>query len=431
MSVSDDPYWWRTGGIDPDAFRDTAVPAEVDVAVVGSGVGGLSASLELAAAGVSVCLLDAGPIGGGASTRNFASAGSAIALTYARDLGMHGEAEARSRLVEQAEAYAAFVDMATSADHHCGLVPDGVIFAALNDTHLRGLAAAAAISAPVSDPPATMLDRRALGERIATDAYAGGVLLHDGAEFDAGRFVAHLIGRAAEGGVVLASHRPVRRIERQGGRFRVEGQTVSLSAGRVVVAINGYLGELKGAIGRFLDRRLIPLQANMIATEELPAEQIGRAFLRPTCFADTRRNFYCVRLSPDRKRILFASRTGKRLTTAQRTRALGRDLEALFPQLGPLPIAHSWPGMIAMPRDRRSHVGTAHGVDFVGGCSGSGMVRHFGLGRKLAARIVDPARGASTYANAMPALPPMMPKRAVVRAMTVYYDMIDTLAQRR
>ncbi|MBM3480860.1 MAG: FAD-dependent oxidoreductase [Alphaproteobacteria bacterium] len=46
------------------------MPARVDVAIVGSGFAGLSAALEAARAGATTLVLDAGPLGGGASSRS-------------------------------------------------------------------------------------------------------------------------------------------------------------------------------------------------------------------------------------------------------------------------------------------------------------------------------------------------------------------------
>src|SRR3546814_4551646 len=62
------PFWWEA--VTPDDAGSVPPPAETEVAVVGSGYGGLSAALELARHGIDVTVLEAGLFGQGASTRN-------------------------------------------------------------------------------------------------------------------------------------------------------------------------------------------------------------------------------------------------------------------------------------------------------------------------------------------------------------------------
>ncbi len=52
----------------------------------------------------------------------------------------------------------------------------------------------------------------------------------------------------------------------RGTGWRVETQRGALSAGDVVIATNGYTGDLTPA----LKRRVVPIASHIIATEELP-----------------------------------------------------------------------------------------------------------------------------------------------------------------
>src|SRR3546814_15706512 len=62
------PFWWEA--VTPDDAGSVPPPAETEVAVVGSGYGGLSASLEPARHGIDVTVLEAGLLGQGARTRH-------------------------------------------------------------------------------------------------------------------------------------------------------------------------------------------------------------------------------------------------------------------------------------------------------------------------------------------------------------------------
>ena len=69
-----EPWWWQAAP--PAARAATLLPEKIDVAVIGAGFTGLSAALELARAGRSVLVLEAGRPGEGASTRNGGMIGS-------------------------------------------------------------------------------------------------------------------------------------------------------------------------------------------------------------------------------------------------------------------------------------------------------------------------------------------------------------------
>jgi glycine/D-amino acid oxidase-like deaminating enzyme len=86
-----DSYWEASA--DPPAFDAPPLASEesCEVAVIGAGFTGLSAALELAAAGVDVRVLEAGHVGWGASGRNggFACIGS-HKLSYGRMIQRYG-----------------------------------------------------------------------------------------------------------------------------------------------------------------------------------------------------------------------------------------------------------------------------------------------------------------------------------------------------
>lgn len=63
------PWWWEWAP--PTADGAVAPPKETEVAIIGSGYGGLSCALELARSGVQAHVFEAEPVfGAGASTRN-------------------------------------------------------------------------------------------------------------------------------------------------------------------------------------------------------------------------------------------------------------------------------------------------------------------------------------------------------------------------
>jgi glycine/D-amino acid oxidase-like deaminating enzyme len=75
MSLKEKVYWQETVDM-PAVGALNPIPTKVDLAVIGGGIPGLAAAIQLARRGVTVAVLEAETIGWGASSRN-----SGMALT--------------------------------------------------------------------------------------------------------------------------------------------------------------------------------------------------------------------------------------------------------------------------------------------------------------------------------------------------------------
>src|SRR4051812_41975473 len=98
------PYWWEAYA--PAAGELVEVPKEARVAIVGGGYAGLAAALELAKHGVAAVVLERGPLGIGASTRNggSVSGGGNIGQNFFRRAAAGAAERAPARLAGGAHA---------------------------------------------------------------------------------------------------------------------------------------------------------------------------------------------------------------------------------------------------------------------------------------------------------------------------------------
>ena len=95
------PFWWEVAP--PEAPDALDPPVRSDVVIVGSGYCGLSAAAELANAGRTVVVLDAGPLGIGASTRSSGMVTGGQKFVVSGALAGH-PSEKRKRILEDAKA---------------------------------------------------------------------------------------------------------------------------------------------------------------------------------------------------------------------------------------------------------------------------------------------------------------------------------------
>jgi glycine/D-amino acid oxidase-like deaminating enzyme len=98
-----EPYWWRAA---PHRSEPTgSLPRSADVAIIGSGITGLTAALHLAHGGRSVIVLDAAEPGYGASTRNAGYVGRTLKHTFGELLQSFGLAHAQRVYNELMQAF--------------------------------------------------------------------------------------------------------------------------------------------------------------------------------------------------------------------------------------------------------------------------------------------------------------------------------------
>ncbi|MBU8542514.1 MULTISPECIES: NAD(P)/FAD-dependent oxidoreductase [Roseomonadaceae] len=383
------PWWWE--GYDPPEDAPEALPTSADVLIVGGGYAGVSCALTLAEAGRAPLVLDAERLGWGASSRSggqvtggvnvgkIPGGGNAVAAGARRDAMLRDAAAGMRHLLDLIERH----------QIQCGWHPTGRLTALWTPAHRAGWEARLEHLNRHADAEARMMSREELRAELGSDQYAGGVLigraghLHPAQLFGGLLAAARRAGARAHGGVrVTGIHRAA---AGGSGRWRVETSRGVVEAGTVVIATNGYTGNLLPG----LKRRLIPVTTHMIATEPLPPD-LARAIL-PTnrAVSETRRVVNHYRLSPDGTRLLFGGRARffpaeERVTAA----ILHRQMVKRFPQLAAIRVTHGWGGKVAVPFDYLPHIGMQDGIHYALGCNGSGVVMMNWLGHGVAQKIL-------------------------------------------
>jgi glycine/D-amino acid oxidase-like deaminating enzyme len=383
FNAADYPDSWYAATRDAAPERVPLSSAmEADVAVVGGGFAGLHLARLLARQGRRVAVLERHRIGWGASGRNggFVSAGYAeSASVLLRRLGpeaaraLYAASQAGVQLVEdsiaelqrpdllmgrgqltccRSEQAASFADEVRTLSSRLG-----AHFEPWTDAQLHTVVSSPRYHEAVHDPQAFQVHPLNLALALAADVVARGGQVFEGC--------------------------PVQAVRRDGGAWVAEAGSGQVRAKNLVLAGNADLGPLHGR----LHRAVLPVATYVAVTEPLgPSLQ---AVLRwPGAISDTRRACDYFRVV-DGDRLLW----GGRITTDTREPRglrglMRRHILSVFPSLGPVQIAHAWPGIMGYALHKMPFIGQLEPGLWVSSAYGGHGLGQTAAGALLLARAI-------------------------------------------
>lgn len=408
-------YWETQRASHPAVDAPQLLNDEVaEVAIIGGGYCGLSAAYHLARDGVDVRVLEAGPIGWGASGRNggFCSIGGTW-LGPAELTGTYGEAETLEFYRALVDAVRLVEQVAREESIDLGRQGDGVWTFAHKPGRMRELEAHAAVLARIGVPSRVVSASAFEAEAFSCAERFGA--LHESIGFGLDPLAYCLgLGRAAvRHGAKVHSHSCVTATAREGKTHRLVTASGSLRAKSVVIAANGWLPE---ELFPELAGRALPLLSNIVTTRPLSEGELQKQNWQTQAPAsNTRAHLAYLRLLPG-NRLLFGGRgdtTGKPSGGIAMRRLLERRMGELFPGLRGVETTHSWRGFIAATTRLTPAIGelpSDPSVSFAFGCHGNGVAFMTWAGRELARRITDTER---TLPAPFHGLPPRFPLRSL------------------
>lgn len=382
------PYWWED--VPRPTLPDLSLPASVDVLVVGAGYTGLHAALQTARGGRSTLVVDAEEAGWGCSTRNGGQVSTSIKPSYEMLARRHGTERAFGILREGQHSLAWIADFVQREAIDCDFGRVGRFHAAHNAAQYEALAARLRHQPKGLEVDAHVVPRAEQRSEIGTDAYWGGVVYTQHCSVHPARYHQGLLERVLRAGALLAPRCKALRITRDGVQFLVHTARGVVRARNVVIATNGYTGQLTP----WLQRRVIPIGSYVIATEPLPEGVVDRLIPKNRIVSDTRKVVYYYRASPDRRRILFGGRVSHQETDPRVSGPLlHADMARLFPELAGARISHSWCGLVAYTFDELMHLGRHDGMHYAMGYCGAGVGTASYFGMRIGQQVLGLSEG--------------------------------------
>lgn len=360
------PSWYAASAAPLAEFESAKGHLKFDIAIVGAGFSGLSSALHLSELGYKVCVLDAHRVGWGASGRNGGQVGS----------GTRIEQDELERLVGFAHAKQAFDIGVEAADLVRELIQKHKIDCAYKDGNIGAhhrkrydeetKKYVDMMHEKYDYHSLSYLTPQALSEKIGSPNYYGGELDTKCGHLHPLNYARGLARAAIKAGVTIFEMSRVSSIEYN----RVKTQSADIQAEKIILACNGYLGGLDGAVAD----RVMPINNFIIATEPL-SDAMCKSLIRDgECVHDSRFVVNYFRISEDNRMLFGGGENYSYKFPSNITKTVRKHMLQVFPQLKDARIDYAWGGTLAITYKRLPHFEFRNdGIINISGYSGSGV----------------------------------------------------------
>lgn len=427
-----DSYWNDSLAAAPVTGAQ-ALPAQVDVAIVGAGFTGLSAALKLAQRGASVVVLEAGPtVAPEASGRNGGHVNNGLAVDYAEVAAKVGVERARAWYHAYDDSVNTVARLVQEERIDCDFLRHGKLKLATKPYQVDALhRSAERLVADGVDTDIQVLDASQVQAEVQSERFVGGLLYKRSAQMHMGRFAQGLAQAAQRQSAQIHTGTRVNRVE------RVQGQVHRLHTDRGVVRANQVLlatgASRHGSYGSFgwLRRRIVPIGSFIVVTEPLSAERAQALLAHRRTYTTIANIHHYFRLTADH-RLVFGGRARFAISSPTSDAASGEvlraGLAATFPQLGPVRLDYCWGGLVDVTQDRLPHAGERDGLFYSMGYSGHGTQMSVHMGQRMADVMAGDSSANPWKGRDWPAIPGHFGPPWFLPAVGLYFRLKDRLA---
>ncbi len=416
--------YYQTTANRSDSYPALTGDISADVVVIGGGFTGISAALELAGAGYSVVVLEAGRIGAGASGRNGGQVCTGFSPGQARLETQMNKDDAR-KCFDIAEDAKNLIE-ARIAKHriNCNLTW-GYLHCIPKPTQMDMLREWAEEYEGLGYSGCEVLDKQALQAKLGTTVYHGAMREPRAGHFHTLNYLTGIAAAAAKAGVRIFENARVTEVD-TGSAPWARTATGKVSAKFMVIGGNAYLGKTVKALAG----RIMPVTSYIITTEPLGEARAKSLILDNEAVADTNFIVDYFRRTPDH-RLLFGGRASY---STMEPSDLGAYMKPrmlrVFPQLQDVEIDHAWGGSIAITSNRIPDCGRlSPTVYYAHGYSGQGVALAQMYGKLMADAIRGTAERFDLLARFKHLPFPGGPIRTpLLAAAMLYYRIRDALS---
>lgn len=343
---------------------------DADVCIVGAGVTGLSAAIELRQLGFSVVVIEAKTIGFGASGRN----GGHVSVGQRRGQKIleewFGLAKAQELWKVGLESVSLVERLISQFQIECEL-KRGSLFLAASPRLTDSLKAEVEHLQRYYDHHSiSYLSHNEVQFETSAQGVADGIKDTRALHLHPLKYVQGLAFVARTLGAVVYENTPLRNIARYSDKLILETPEGNVSAHYLILACNAYLDQLNPKIGS----SIMPINNFMIATEPLNQDTALSITRSDLALSDSQFVVNYWKLSADKRLLFGGGETYRERFPDDIAKFVRPYLLNRHPELAHIKITHAWGGRLAITRNRLPHVGQLNEqIFFAQGFSGHGL----------------------------------------------------------
>ena len=360
------PSWYAASAEPLEEFPSAKGALKFDIAIIGAGFSGLSSALHLSELGYKVCVLDAHRVGWGASGRNGGQVGSGMRI---------GQDELES-LVGFEHAKQAFDIGVEAADLVRSLIRKHKINCAYKDGNIEALHRkrydketleyVEMMHEKYDYHSLSYLTPQEMSEKVGSSDYSAGALDTKCGHLHPLNYARGLARAALKAGATIFEMSRVTQFE----SGKVKTDKAEISANKIILATNGYLGNLDGHVAD----RVMPINNFIVATEPLSDEMCKSLIRDGECVHDSRFVVNYFRISEDNRMLFGGGENYSYKFPSDITKTVRKPMLQVFPQLKDVRIDYAWGGTLAITYNRLPHFEfRKDGIINISGYSGSGV----------------------------------------------------------
>ncbi|HEX3141180.1 MAG TPA: FAD-binding oxidoreductase [Rhizobacter sp.] len=365
-----------------------------DVAIVGGGLAGLSAAIELADRGYSVALLEARQIGSGASGRNGGQALSGLASDQPAIEEQLGMADARRIFSMTLEAIDLIVQRCQRFDINCEWQP-GYLYLAINERKARALQEWQAHLHKNYDDHSEWITPDELPRWIDSPRFHSG--LHDprSGHLHPLKYTLGLARAASSLGVRLFENTEVTGLI-PGETARLQTPQGEVRASHVLLAGNVYLQGLAPELAP----RIMPIGTYIVASAPLDPDLLHSLIPSRSAVCDNNFVLDYFRPTADHRMLYGGGASSTTTRPINMAASMQRCMACSFPQLKNTPVEYAWGGFVDISVSRTPDFGRLHrNIYYLQGFSGHGLALTGLAGKLVAEAIAGSAERFDTFAR--------------------------------